>query len=1072
MKKKGFTLIELLAVIVILAIVMVIAIPQVLKVIEKTEMESYRESVELMMHTAEIQYNADEVQGKARVIPEEGLIYEYSVDGKNTIQTQESIDTYGYLNFKGDKPRSGTLTMTKNKKFIVDKLMSKMHNGKYCAIKNLDEQKVTVGKSSNMGCSVDSEESDEVIADKKPCDLEVDKSDSNILYVDSASDLFKLSQDVNGGNNYSGKTIKVRNNLDMSQAQGTCVETFEPIGVYNSRAFSGTFDGGAKTISNLTINKPNSDGVGLFGNVNGTIKGVILDNITVTGNNYVSALAGGNSRSARSITDIIVKNINITGNSEVTPIGSGQGAISNVLIKSGSIKLNSENGTCGLSAFQYGTAINYAVVESLNVNLNKCVSEGYGTKYSNNVKVNNTNVTSGFLANDINDINAYENMNLDTWIGGDNDNSGYYFDYNKKGEITLKSVEKYPFTFSLTGSGTEADPYLITNEQQWKEVSTIPSQTKIYLLTKNLDFSSHKFYMLGGNYNNGTNRFRGTIKGGAKTIKNVTINASKCDNVGIIGLSAGKVVGLTAENIKVTGNDNSGALGSVSDVLEVILKNIDIKGGASVSSNGNMFDLGNVGNIVIKGGKLNFTGTSGNCYSAHSYYGGNNRISPISIIYELQMPSSCNYERENSSYISKNSKIGGSNISNGFNNGDINDINFYEAAGFDTWIGGDNDSSGYYFDYNDAGNEIIIKSVSENPFTFTLSGSGTEADPYLITNEQQWKEVSAKTTTKYYKLTSNLDFSNHKFYMLGSQQNRCGDTIDGGAKTIKNVTINASKANYVGIIGGQYGGSTYGLNLDHINVTGNNYVGALCGSMYSSREYIREIALSNINITGNNYVGALNGSGTGGYNNNSGWLNNILVKSGNVTINTSDGNKYCYSAGIINPYSSSSIVENLSLSSNACSYQNTSTNVYASNNVKLAGTNITDGFNAGNVGDLLYYSGIIETIYSGDTNNTGYFFDYVSSKGGVYVVKASQLELNPQGDPGNAESGGSCSCSSWSDKGNTTYRTNTDATCKGIHYMKSSNGCYSYRIVGTGDISATADSHWICRGKIQSRTCN
>ena len=41
----------------------------------------------------------------------------------------------------------------------------------------------------------------------------------------------------------------------------------------------------------------------------------------------------------------------------------------------------------------------------------------------------------------------------------------------------------------------------------------------------------------------------------------------------------------------------------------------------------------------------------------------------------------------------------------------LEDINGLEAAGIDTYIGGDNDGSGYYFDYNDQ-NKIVIKIYS------------------------------------------------------------------------------------------------------------------------------------------------------------------------------------------------------------------------------------------------------------------------------------------------------------------------------------------------------------------------
>ena len=112
MKKKGFTLIELLAVIIILAIILVIAVPKILEVIENAEKQSYKESVELMVHTAKLQYQTQEIQGNAPEIPEGGIIYKYGENANDTIQI--NIDEVGLLNFKGDKPSGGTITLKIN----------------------------------------------------------------------------------------------------------------------------------------------------------------------------------------------------------------------------------------------------------------------------------------------------------------------------------------------------------------------------------------------------------------------------------------------------------------------------------------------------------------------------------------------------------------------------------------------------------------------------------------------------------------------------------------------------------------------------------------------------------------------------------------------------------------------------------------------------------------------------------------------------------------------------------------------------------------------------------------------
>ena len=68
-------------------------------------------------------------------------------------------------------------------------------------------------------------------------------------------------------------------------------EGFNPIGDYSNK-FSGTFDGLGHTISDLYINRPAQNYIGLFGYINNsaTIKNIGLENLNITGQNYVGGL--------------------------------------------------------------------------------------------------------------------------------------------------------------------------------------------------------------------------------------------------------------------------------------------------------------------------------------------------------------------------------------------------------------------------------------------------------------------------------------------------------------------------------------------------------------------------------------------------------------------------------------------------------------------------------------------------------------------------------------------------------------------------------------------------------------
>ena len=117
-----------------------------------------------------------------------------------------------------------------------------------------------------------------------------------------------LAQNVQNGNTYSDKYFKLGNDIDMSDVDG-----FMPIGSL-SHNFSGNFDGDGKTISNLTINRPDESYVGLFGfTSNNTIQNIILDNVSVYGSTGTGCVVGGIDNST--VSHCIVKNSSVTTDS-------------------------------------------------------------------------------------------------------------------------------------------------------------------------------------------------------------------------------------------------------------------------------------------------------------------------------------------------------------------------------------------------------------------------------------------------------------------------------------------------------------------------------------------------------------------------------------------------------------------------------------------------------------------------------------------------------------------------------------------------------------------------------------
>ncbi|CAN7184207.1 YDG domain-containing protein [Pseudoduganella sp. LjRoot289] len=90
---------------------------------------------------------------------------------------------------------------------------------------------------------------------------------------------------------------------------------FVPIGS-SGNMFSGEFNGDGQTITGLTVNRPTSNGVGLFGYVNnGTIQELTLSGGSMRGQNYVGSVAGNvlSGRIQDAYSSASVSGINATG---------------------------------------------------------------------------------------------------------------------------------------------------------------------------------------------------------------------------------------------------------------------------------------------------------------------------------------------------------------------------------------------------------------------------------------------------------------------------------------------------------------------------------------------------------------------------------------------------------------------------------------------------------------------------------------------------------------------------------------------------------------------------------------
>ena len=145
------------------------------------------------------------------------------------------------------------------------------------------------------------------------------EGESKVYLINDERDLERLAAYVNSGHDALGKTFKQNADITLTAAHTSIGRYFE--GTY--KYFKGTYDGNNKTISNLTVNAPNSNYQGLFGYAyNAVIKNVILANCNITGKQYTGGIVGYAS------TSTAIENCHVRGNISATESdASGHGGI-------------------------------------------------------------------------------------------------------------------------------------------------------------------------------------------------------------------------------------------------------------------------------------------------------------------------------------------------------------------------------------------------------------------------------------------------------------------------------------------------------------------------------------------------------------------------------------------------------------------------------------------------------------------------------------------------------------------------------------------------------------------------
>lgn len=331
-----------------------------------------------------------------------------------------------------------------------------------------------------------------------------------VYEISNKNGMFWFANEVNAnGNNFSGKTVKLANNIDLESAAWT------PVGQTGVATFNGLFDGQEHVISNLVVDSKAQTGghysSGLFGWVeshtagHGHIKNVTIDGATIEGNHNCGALVGYITQETALVENCHVKNATVkcyyaNGDAEADKAG---GLIGNATVATPVKNCSATNVTvvAGRDAGILIGAANTANMENLTADGTNSVkwSEDANTTgkniglywESNTVMVSNGNGLIGRELGTTKKIHVYQHNN--TW------NPVYLYTWDAAGvnytgawagsQMTATTVSgKSYMVYTLPAAATDKSLNLIFNNGASSQ--TIDFEVGI--------FDADKYYILNG----------------------------------------------------------------------------------------------------------------------------------------------------------------------------------------------------------------------------------------------------------------------------------------------------------------------------------------------------------------------------------------------------------------------------------------------------------------------------------------------------------------------------------------------------------------------------------------------
>lgn len=413
---------------------------------------------------------------------------------------------------------------------------------------------------------------------------------------------------------------------------------FVPIG-NNTNRFNGSFDGKGYAVDALTINRSDTDYVGLFGrtNIGTTIQNIGLTNVAITGGNYVGGLVGRNDGTLTGIYTIGT----VSGAADVGGLvgqNSGSATITNAYAigtVSGAVDVGGlvgENSATISNAYATGTVSGSISIGGL-VGWNTATitasfwdttTSGTGTGVGLGDLGGATGKTTAQMQDPL--LYATAGWSTSVWAYGSGV-EGYGIGLAYLKDVTAVADRPTHTTLFAGGFGTDANPYTITN---WTQLQNINYNTNVltngyfFALSNNLHSATTGYTTLasasansGAGWNpigNDAHSFRGRFDGQGYTIDALTINRLGTDYVGLFGRThtSSEIKNLGVTNVAIAGGSSVGGL-------------VGYSYGATVA---NSYVSGNISGISFVGGLTgrSYQGSITNAYATSSVAGTGDKI--------------------------------------------------------------------------------------------------------------------------------------------------------------------------------------------------------------------------------------------------------------------------------------------------------------------------------------------------------------------------------------------------------------------------------------------------------------